>query len=92
MHPDKPSNFQPGPIKKWLFIGLLCLPTIFALVQIVRAVFFGVITYGRRLDKEMLFQWDDPNAVMTLLVDVLIGLFVPGGILIGLWATRHDKY
>jgi hypothetical protein len=29
---------------------------------------------------------------MTLLVHVLIGLFVPGGILIGLWATRHDKH
>src|SRR3712207_7193441 len=43
----------PISIKKWLLIGLLCLPTVFALVQILRAVFFGVIAYGRRLDKEM---------------------------------------
>jgi hypothetical protein len=92
MHPDKSSHFQPSLIKKWLLIALLCLPTIFALVQIVRAVFFGVIAYGRALDKQMIFRWEDPNAVMTLLVHVLIGLFIPAGILIGLWATRHDKY
>lgn len=92
MHPGKFPYFQPSLIKKWLLVGLLCLPTIFALVQIVRAVFFGVIAYGRALNKEMIFRWEDPNAVMTLLVYILIGLFVPGGILIGLWATRQDKH
>jgi hypothetical protein len=90
--PGQIPYFQSGPIKKLSCIGLLCLPSIFALVQIARAVLFGVIAYGRALDREMIFRWADLNAVMTLLVHVLVGLFVPGGILIGLWATRHDKY
>jgi hypothetical protein len=92
MHPDKPPYFQPSLIKKWLIVGLFCFPTIFALVQIARGIFFGIIYSGGRSGRDLVFQWGDPSSMETLVWYIVMALFVPVGILIGLWATRWDKY
>jgi amino acid transporter len=94
MHPDKPSSFQPSPLRKWLLISLLCLPTAIAVVEIARAILVGVIyAYGYRGNgRDLAFARGDPDAMSTLLWYVVMALFVPGGILVGLWVTRWDKY
>jgi hypothetical protein len=68
------------------------LSTIFALVQIARGIFFGVIYSGGRSGRDLVFQWGDPSSMETLVWYIVMALFVPMGILIGLWATRWDKY
>ena len=94
MHPDKPPYFQPSQFKKWLVIGLFCLPTVIASVEIARGVLFGFIyEYGYRGNgRYIAFEWGDPDAMITLLWYVLMALFMPGGILVFLWVTRWDKY
>jgi len=84
MPPDKPPSFQPSPFKKWLLVGLLCLPTVFGVVQIARGILFGVIyAYGHRgSGRNIVFVWGDPDAMITLLCYAVMALFVPGGILI----------
>ena len=75
-------------------IGLFCLPTVIALVEIARGVLFGCIyVYGYRANgRYIVFEWGDPDAMITLLWYVVVALFVPAGILVGLWATWWDKY
>jgi hypothetical protein len=92
MDPDKPPYPEPSRIKKWLVIGLLCFPTIFALVQIARGIFFGVIYSGGRGGRDMVFQWGDPNTTIVLAWYAFMALFIPGAILVGMWATRWDRY
>jgi len=94
MDPKEPlSDNVTGSIKGWILIGLFCFPTVFALVQIVRAIFFGVIyTYSRARSQDMIFQWSDPGSIVWLIFYILMGSFIPGGILVSIWVTRHDKY
>ena len=94
MDPNTPPYVEPSRIKKWLVISLFCLPTVFAMVQIARGILFGVIyDYGYRgSGRDVVFQWSDPDSMVTLLWYIVMALFLPGGILVGLWATRWDKY
>lgn len=80
MHPDKPPYFQQSQFKKWLVIGLFFLPTIIALVEIARGVLFGFIyKYGYRGNgRYIVFEWGDPDAMITLLWYVVMALFLPG--------------
>jgi hypothetical protein len=94
MDPKEPLSYNlTGSIKGWILIGLFCFPTLLALVQIARAVLFGVIyTFTRSRGQDLIFQWSDPNSIGWLIFYIFIGSFVPGGILVGMWATRNDKY
>jgi predicted Na+-dependent transporter len=85
--PSKADN-----IAAWLCLGFLCLATGYALVHIARAIFFGVIQTAKRTNaRDIPFQWSDPDALISLAFYAVLGL-ITGGILVGLWATRHDKY
>jgi hypothetical protein len=93
MDPNKPPYAEPSRIKGWILVGLFCFPTVFALVQISRAIFFGVVYhYGKGRGGDVIFQWGDPNSMVTLFWYIVMALFVPVGISVGLWATRHDKH
>jgi hypothetical protein len=62
-------------------------------VQIVRAVVHGVIyEYGKGRGGDVTFQWGEPSSMITLFWYIVMPSFVPVGILVGLWLTRHDKY
>jgi hypothetical protein len=85
--PSKSDN-----IAAWLCFGFLCLATAYSLVHIARAVFFGVIRTAKRTNAiDIPFQWSDPDALISLFFYAVLGL-ITGGILVGLWTTRWDRY
>ncbi len=88
----KPDHWGVGG---YAILGVGLLTCIFALVQVGRALLVGVIYVpGSRFrpGRDMVFQWDEVGSVISILLYFFWGLGLPAGILVGLWATRWDKY
>jgi hypothetical protein len=90
-HEPQPSSLSEN-IKLWLFVGLLCLPIIYTVVSVAQTIESGVIYIGRRNPTPVTLRWYNPFVVLDIAAELFFGCILPVGVLVGLWATRNDKY
>ncbi|EIM28464.1 hypothetical protein MicloDRAFT_00050490 [Microvirga lotononidis] len=88
----KPDHWGVGG---YAILGVTLLPCILASMQVGRALLFGAIyAPGERFrsGRDILLPWDEVGSVFLIGLYLFWGLGVPVGVLVGMWATRRDRY